>query len=308
MRSLPLASASALLLLASATASAAVDPALLDMAPPDTRILFGIEVQQTLTSPFGRFMLSRMPDQSAALLHFAAITGFDLRRDLHELLLATSGLRGKPVKSGVILARGTFPPGIFEMDKLRTLAGAIHARISSYASVPLITPTDPGSNSIAILDASTLAVGSESALQGVINRRAQKFLFSGPLAEKAQAASANADAWAATVTPLAALLPTSAGPWPPTFAQSALESSAGLRFDANGVTLSAEILTHSENEAKTLAGMFKVVAAMLKNSPAALLQNVQFTNTGPITRATLTIAEDDLERAFPAPAQGRAAR
>jgi hypothetical protein len=297
--------ASVILLLAvtTTTTSAAVDPALLEMAPPDTKILFGIEVQPALSSPFGQYALSRMPDHGTALLQFAAATGFDVRRDLRELLLASSGRRGKTVKDGVILARGTF-----QIDKFMTLAGTIHAKISNYDNVPLITPADPGASAIAIIDSSTLAVGSESALKGVINRHHQKFLFSGPLAGKAQTASASEDAWVATVTPLGALIPVTTGPWPTTFMQAVMETSAGLRFDAGGVTLSAEALTHSANEAVALASLLKIVASMVPGSQAVILQNARFTTNGPMTRISLTIAEPDLEHAFPAPAQGRAAR
>ena len=299
----------ALLLMASGALSAAVDQALLDMAPPDTRVLFGLEVQQALASPFGHFALSRMPEQTAALLHFAATTGFDLRRDLRELLLASSsGMRGKPVKDGVILARGVFERGVFEPAKLSALAGNMHARVSSYAGVPVIVPADPGSGVIAILDASTLAVGRESAIQGVIKRRQQRFLFSGPLADKARTASVNADGWMATVTPLEDLISAAAGPWPSTFVQAMTESTGGLRFDTGGATLSAEVLTRSASEAVALAGMFKIVAGMVKGPAAAMLQNARFTSEGAIARATLTIAEQDLENVFPAPAQGRAAR
>jgi hypothetical protein len=299
----------ALLLMASGALAAAVDQSLLDMAPPDTRVLFGLEVQQALASPFGHFALSRMPEQSASLLHFAATTGFDLRRDLRELLLASSsGMRGKPVKNGVILARGVFERGIFEAGKLSALAGNMHARVSSYAGVPLIVPADPGSGVIAILDGATLAVGGESAVEGVIRRRQQRFLFSGPLADKARAASVNTDMWMATVTPLEDLISAAGGPWPSTFAQAVTESAAGLRFDNRGVTLSAEVLTRSASEAVALAGMFKIVAGMVKGPAAALLQNARFTSEGPIARATLTIAEQDLENAFPAPVEGRAAR
>jgi hypothetical protein len=299
----------ALLLMASGTLSAAVDEALLDMAPPDTRVLFGLEVQQALASPFGHFALSRMPEQTAALLHFAATTGFDLRRDLRELLLASSsGMRGKPVKDGVILARGVFERGVFEPGKLSALAGNIHARVSSYAGVPLIVPADSRSGVIAILDAATLAVGSESAVQGVIKRRQQRFLFSGPIADKARTASVNTDAWMATVTPLEDLISAAAVPLPSTFRQAVTESAASVRFDTSGATLSAELLTRSAIDAVALAGMFKIVAGMLKGSAAPLLRNARFTSEGAIARATLTIAEEDLESAFPAPVEGRAAR
>src|SRR5260370_9483388 len=93
------------LLLVSATARAAVDPALLDLVPPRTQVLYGIQVQQTLSSPFGQFVLSRMPDNRAALLQFAAATGFDLQRDLREVLLAGSA-RPARVDDPAFLALG----------------------------------------------------------------------------------------------------------------------------------------------------------------------------------------------------------
>jgi hypothetical protein len=297
--------AGALLAMAAAVPlSAAVDPELLEMVPPDTRLLIGVQVQQTLSSPFGHFMLSQMPDQSAVLLQLAATTGFDLRRDLREVLLASDGRRGKLLRDGVLLARGAF-----QMDRLILFAGKVHAIQSSYAGVPLIRPADDGASSVAILDASTLAVGSEANLKGVINRRAQRFLFSGALADKARLASADAHAWAATVTPIASLFPSPAdGRRPVALLQAILESSAGLRFDTSGVTLSAEALTHSEQEASALSGMFKIVTGLLKGAEASILQNARFTTEGAVTRISLTVAEQDLEQAFPAPVQKRAAR
>jgi hypothetical protein len=286
------------------TVTAAVDPGLLEMTPPDTRFLAGLQVQQAIASPFGHFALSQMPEQSAVLLQLAATTGFDVRRDLREVLLASHGQRGKIFKDGVLLARGTF-----QMDRLLVFAEKVHAKVSNYSGIPLITLADPGSGTIAILDSSTLAVGTEAAVQGVINRHTQKFLFSGPLADKALLTSANADAWVTTVTPLARVIPASTGSvWPVAFLQAVLESSAGLRFDTEGVTLSAEAVTHSPTEAAGIAGMFKIIGGMLKGAESSLLQGARFTTEGAATRFTLTVAEQDLERAFPAPAQKRAAR
>src|SRR6266853_388649 len=169
------------LLLVSATAGAAVDPALLDLVPPRTQVLYGIQVQQTLSSPFGQFVLARMPDNRAALLQFAAATGFDLQRDLREVLLAGS-VRPGNVDDGVVLARGTF-----QIDKLMTLVGIIHAKSANYNGVPLVTAMEPRAPTIAILDSATLAVGSEPAVKAVIDRRAAQLRFSGPLADKARA-------------------------------------------------------------------------------------------------------------------------
>jgi hypothetical protein len=291
----------ALLLASTTVATGAVDPGLLEMAPPDTRVLIGMQVQTSLSSAFGQYALSRMGGNGAVLLQFAATTGFDPRRDLREVLLASSG-RGT-LADGVILARGTF-----QIDKFTALAGLIHAQIADYHGIPLMTPADKGARTLAFLDSSTLAVGGEPALKGVIDRRAQRFLFSGPLADKAQASSTNGDAWFVTVTPLAALLPSAKGAWPTMFMQAVLESAIGLRFESAGVTLSAEALTHSTTEAEALSGMLKLIAGMVKGEQSAILQTARVTADGPVARIALTIAEPDLERAFPAPAQKRAAR
>lgn len=305
MNRLRLISLGALLALpAMAPLRAAVDPGLLELAPPDSRLLIGVEVQQALASPFGHFALAQVPGQSAVLLQLAATTGFDVRRDLREILVAGHGQKGKLLRGGVLLARGAF-----QMDRLLVFAEKIHATVSNYGGIPLITPSDAGADTIAIIDSSTLAVGSESAVKEIVNRRAQRFLFSGPLADKALAVSANAGVWAATVTPLGSLIPpSSSGVWPVGFLQAILESSAGLRFDTDGVTVSAEALTHSAQEASALAGMFKIVTGLLKGPQGGILQGARFTTDGAATHLSLTVAEPDLERAFPVPAQKRAAR
>ena len=95
---------------------------------------------------------------------------------------------------------------------------------------------------------------------------------------------------------------------PATLLQSVIETWAGLHFDASGVTLFAEALTHSDIEAQGLAGVLKLAAGMVKGTPAAALQNAQVTASGPVTRITLTVAEQDLEHSFPFAAPQRAAR
>jgi hypothetical protein len=47
---------------------------------------------------------------------------------------------------------------------------------------------------------------------------------------------------------------------------------------------------------------------MVPGAQAAILKTAHFTTNGAATQITLNIAEQDLEQAFPAPAQGRAAR
>jgi hypothetical protein len=296
----------ALALVLSATAGAAVDPVLLNLVMPQAKVLYGIQVQPALTSPFGQFALSRIPNDQV-LTRFMAASGFDLQRDLREVLIATS-FDGSNGADTLILARGTFAP-----DKVTAIAAQIGATLSDYAGVSMfILPQDQDPRAFAFLDDSIIAIGSEAAIRGVIGRRAAtETAFSAALLQKALDVAATQDAWCATVTPLTALVPRgSTGGFDPTpLLEIVTESWVGLHFDAGGgVALSAEALTHSLPEARQLAGMLGLASGMLKGTPAAVLQNASFTARGPVMRVNLTISERDVERSFTAATPPRAAR
>ena len=296
-----------LVLLISATAGAAVDPALLNLAMPDAKVMFGVQVQQTLASPFGQYAITRLLGNDA-MTRFAATTGFEMQRDLQEVLAASS-TPGSPGdgSDALILARGTFAA-----DKFIALATLTGATVYEYHGASVILPQARGARAFAFLGTSIMAIGNEQALRDAIDRRASQAVFSGPLLQKAHDASSTSDAWFATITPLTDLIPataTSSGPINPAMLlQSVIETWAALRFDTSGVTVYAEALTHSDTEAQGLAGILKLAAGMLKGTPAAALQNAQVTSRGSVTRITLTVGEQDLERSFKSAGPGRAAR
>jgi len=303
----------ALALLISATAEAAVDPNLMGLVMPEAKVLYGIQVQQTLASPFGQYAISHLP-QNDAMKRFEVATGFELQRDLREILVASSTTGNLSDGSdALVLASGAFAP-----DKVLALATVIGAKVSDYRGVPMITPPQQRDSRaqqrddrvFAFLDASTIAIGSEPLIHGVIDRHATMAVFAGPLFQKALDASATHDAWFATVTPLTDLIPagSTGGFDPTTLLQSVIESWVGVHFDTNGLTLSAEALTHSATEAQGLAGMLKLMSGMVKGTPAAALQNAQVSASGPVMRVILTVPEQDLERTFHGAAPRRAAR
>jgi len=294
-----------LALLVSATAGASVDPDLLGLMMPEAKVLYGVQIQQTLGSPFGQFAISHMP-QNDAMMRFAAATGFEPQRDLREILVGSSAGSFGDGSDVLVLAKGQFAP-----DKVLALAATIRAVISDYRGVSMITlPQEQDARVFAFLDSSTLAIGSEPAVRGVIDRRVLHRPFAGPLIQKALEAGATHDAWLATVSPLTDLIPAgSAGGFDPTaLLQSVIESWVGAHFDVNGVTVAAEALTHSDAEAQGLAGMLKLVSGMVKGTPAAALQSAQISASGPVMRVILIVPEQDLERSFPAAARRRAAR
>src|ERR1700728_74028 len=94
------------LMAAAATATARVTPALLNLVMPDATVVSGMNVDQSVTSPFGQYILSQMQFNDSKFLQFISSTGFDPRKDLHEILAATPST----AHSVLILGRGEFNP------------------------------------------------------------------------------------------------------------------------------------------------------------------------------------------------------
>jgi hypothetical protein len=295
-------SLSGLALMATA-ASAAVDPALLNLVMPQAKVLYGIQVQQSLGSPFGRYLLARpeLANENTPVARFMAAAGFDYRRDLREVLLAsTTGATGtQALEEGLLLARGTFLP-----ERFAALAQAAGIGIEDHHGVRVIVSAGAGGHALAFLESTLAALGSEEAVKSAIDRNSARAAFTGPLAKKALAASVDREVWFATVTPLSELMPaTQNSPVPSTLAGAVVESNAGVHFGDQGATLTAEALTHSQQEAQALADALRFLFGMLNGSPAEFLKDARFAVDGVVTRITLAITERDLERSLQPPAR-----
>jgi hypothetical protein len=294
----------AAVLLTATAAPAAVDPALLDLVMPDAQVLAGMQVQQSLASPFGQYFLTQLPDNDG-VTKFAAATGLDMRRDVREILAASVGgtLRAGNVNTGLILVRGTFQPG-----RIAALAALAGSSVTPREGVVVITPPqNAAGTSFAFLDASTLVIGDRASVQGAVARHAANASFAGPLAQQAQIASGANDAWLTTLTPLAQFMQGANTPLPPALLQTVGGISAGVHFDAAAVTLQGEIITPSEKDAHSMADTLKFLAAMLQANKAqnpqaaALLQSAQFTTIGPVMRMILSVPEQQMEQIFVLP-------
>ena len=79
-----------------------VDPVLAALVPADAFLLSGIRMSQLRTTPLYTKMLSQ--NLSSTLDDFAKNTNFDIRKDVNDILIAST-----PTSSGkVLLARGNF--------------------------------------------------------------------------------------------------------------------------------------------------------------------------------------------------------
>jgi hypothetical protein len=128
-----------------------IDPVLAAMVPPDTFLLCGIRVGELRTTPLYRKMLAE--DLNSTLDDFAKNTNFDIRKDVSELLIAST-----PSGSGkLVLARGNFkiqpPPGF---------------KKSTYKGVAIYSREQ---GAYAILDATTAAAGTDPEVRKAIDQK-----------------------------------------------------------------------------------------------------------------------------------------
>lgn len=289
------------LLVAAGTAGAAVSPALLNLVMPDATVVSGMNVTQSVTSPFGQYILSQMQSSDAGFLQFVASTGFDPRKDLSEILAATPSTASTAAHSGLILGRGVFQPAM--------IIGAATEKggtITNYKGLTLIGQTGE-SVALAFLDGSTAAMGDITSVKAVIDRKLAGASFSGALAQTAIAVSAANSAWFATTTPLSDFMSTKqagnlGGVAQSPLLQSVQQASGGVQFGSAGITLSADAVTASPQNAQALVDVLKFFVSMIagsNNAPggvASIANTAQFTVNGSTAHISLMLAEAQAEQ------------
>lgn len=127
-----------------------IDSTLVSLIPPDGTMLVGLRMDAIRSTPLYQKMLAKK--RLDRLDEFARQTGFDPRRDVRELLVASIG------KDSLVAARGTFNARAFEGMPRNTYKGyAIYTR-------------DRGA--VALIDNSTAIAGTVDAVHAALDRRA----------------------------------------------------------------------------------------------------------------------------------------
>ena len=279
----------------------AADPGLLNLAMPDARVMAGINVEQARTTPFGQYLLTQMQEHETDLQKLADATGFDPRRDLHEVLLAASGQPGG--HSGVALVRGAF-----DVPRILEAARSQDKDITSYKGVQIISGSKARHGSLAFLDSTLAVAGDDADVRAAIDRKSEPASIGADLAVRVNQLSTTQDAWFVSfVPPNQFLTPhAEAGGDPPPGAFGTLskvrQASGGVKFGAT-VILSAQTVSQTEKDAAALADVFKMLSNMVQmNAPqghpaaaAALLQNLVVAADGQVTTLSLSIPEPQLE-------------
>lgn len=299
--------------LLAASAMAAVDPALLALAPPDTQAFVGIQVDQAQTSTFGKYLLSQLSPGGNGLDQFATLTGFDPRKDLKQILIASNG---KQAGQGGALILGE---GLFQPDKLAAAATLSGASKVTYSGIDLFTSkgNSQGIQSMAFLNGTTVLIGDLPGLKSAIDRYRAGTAFGGSLAQRANEVSSLYQAWfvAASVDQLAANFGAGGGGGVPVNAfQSILTAAGGLKLTADAVTIALEAVTRSDKDAQSLVDVVKFLGSMVQmnrnNDPNAtraanLVDSASITANGPTMRVSLAIPEKDIEQMIAEPKTGR---
>ena len=117
-----------------------------------------------------------------------------------------------------------------------------------------------------------------AAVKSAIDRKLSGSTFSGTLAQTAVAVSATNSAWFATTTPLSDFMSTKqagnlGGVAQSPLLQSIVQASGGVQFTSAGVTLSADAVTASPQNAQALVDVLKFFVGMIAgnaNAPAGV--------------------------------------
>ncbi len=292
--------ASAVLLLVPAGSLSAADPQLLGMVMPEAKVVAGVHFEQARATPFGQFLLGLAQHDNDGLSKFVAITGFDPRRDLTEVVFASTS--DSSHKSGIAIARGRF-----DINRLIAAARADGQNVETYNGVEMTTGKN-GRESIAFLDSTLALAGGTSDVRAAIDRRNRPTAFHAAIAVKIAQLGASQDAWVLSLGPVTGFNPglrdkNLSGAFNGDLAKSIEQASAGVKFGAM-VQVTAEAIARTEKDATALADVARFLASMAQlNMPekdaakfGLVLQSLDVQAQANTVKLSLTIPEDQLEK------------
>src|SRR5439155_21524876 len=123
----------------------AADPQLLNLLAPDAKVVAGVNVEQAKGTQFGQYLLNQLQTHDSEMAKLVALTGFDPRRDVREVLVSSDGNPQR--RASFAVAKGNFDPA-----RIAALAAEHGATTESYGGVTIIE-APKGKEGIAFLDA-----------------------------------------------------------------------------------------------------------------------------------------------------------
>jgi len=283
---------------------AAADPAMLKAVMPDAEFIGGADVDRIMNSPFGQFALSKIGAEEEKLQKMIEMTGFDPRRDLREVMVASKNMSGKG--NAVVMARGNF-----DAAKLTAAASVHGAVLNSYNGVTVfaLNPKKESEGIVALL--AGIAIGGPSEdVKAAVDRFQSGSGDAPAIAAQAIEASAKWDAWAVSngsPSKFAGKIsnPDLGGALKGDVLQAITRTSGGVRFGAN-VEIGGEAVMRSEQDAAALVDVYKFLMSMVQmNAPKAgaisspvqsLFGSANVTASGVTVKFTAQLPQADLEK------------
>lgn len=288
----------------------AADTQLLNLVMPDAQAMAGINVTTAKISPFGTYLLAQLSANDQGLQDFVAMTGFDPRQDVTEILAASAGNPSAP--GGLVLARGNF-----NVDKLLAAIGVEKKlQVSTYAGATLITGTDAKDlHAFAFIGSSIAVAGDMASVKAALDRSTGVNSINPALATRVQALSTTEDAWSVSLASLASMLPgglnpsgaagnTTGNPGPALqFVRNIQSSSGGVKFGAT-IDVTGQAVTDTPQNATALADLVRMISSLVSMSAAQnpqagqavqILQSLKVSADGSAVNLSLSIPEAQVE-------------
>jgi hypothetical protein len=291
---------------ASAVSSfASVDTSLIGLIPSTATLVAGIDVAQCRNSQFGQYVLSKSEANDPHLDQFMTQTGFDPRRDLDNVVVASTADSTR-TPSFAILARGNF-----DANKIASLATSKGAVATTFQGVNLLVSKDHGQQvALAFPDAGLAVMGDIASVHQVIQNMSNPTTLDMDLSNRINSVGAANDAWFVSTKGASMIgneLSAQTGTQTNTQMQalrSIRAASGGVKFGSN-VAVTFDAGTRSAQDATSLADVFRFGASMVQmqrdKSPqaglmAASMDNMQLTTNGDTVHVAFSMSEKNLEQ------------
>jgi hypothetical protein len=302
--------------MAAATAFGA-DTVMLGLVPPDARMVASLNVERARDSAFGQKILNEIKEEDSGFRQMVEQTGFDPRRDLRMVVMASTGKPGPD--NALVVARGTF-----DVARLQTLAETKGAVASAYRGFQIWTPASKdgkaAEGAFAFIPDSEIAIfGGASVVKAALDAKlAGGTKLPAPLAAKVADWNGRTDAWFISTAALSemgigktgdnAILPGGLT------VDSIKEAAAGVRF-VPVLEVSGDVLTRSAQDATALADVMRLLASMIRMNATkpgaevavAIADTLKVSVNGPSTLFSLTVPESAFDQIL-ANREKRAAR
>ena len=297
-----------------AVSAMAADTALLNLIMADARFVAGIDIDRAKAYPLGKKVMEELDKKDSDIGKMVAATGFDPRRDLREVIMASNDLNSKK-GPGLVLMRGAF-----DASKIKAFINVTGAgKIENFNGVELFSAPNQENMSAAIVDPSLVLFGTSETVKAAVQRKgAATAALSAEAIARIRAMSQSNDIWMVSSMPIAEMtkaMPSTGAPsagggmggmMNGDFLKGIQQAAFGARFMSEAIELTAEAVSLNEKDATALADVVRFVSTMVqmnRDKPemkgiATALDAMKLTTDAKTTRLQIALPMNDMEKMF----------